>query len=354
MDLETFWFCAIAVLWGGYFVLEGFDFGVGILLPVLPRNERERGVMLETIGPFWDGNEVWLVVAAGATFAAFPSWYATMFSGFYLALLLVLVFLIIRVVSFEWRDKSESPRWRALWLSANTVGSVGAPFVWGVALANLVHGVPLNSSGDFAGDFGSLFSFYTVVTGVAIVLLFAFHGATFLVLRTTGDLCSRAAGTARRLALPAVALTSAVLVWTVAVAVDRNDKDLFPPILPAALGVVAVLLALVFVMRAQSGRAFGMTALAVALVVATIFTSLYPRVLVSAPSFSNSLTISNAASTNYVLKVLTVVVLILLPVVLLYQGWTYYVFRRRLGIDSGPPQPAPALPTTPGTPPTRR
>ena len=152
MTLEIFWFCLIAVLWGGYFVLEGFDFGVGILLPFLPRNAKERDAMLETIGPFWDGNEVWLVVAAGATFAAFPAWYATMFSGFYIALLLLLVLLIVRVVSFEWRTKSESPRWRATWLTANIVGSIGVPFLWAIALANLVHGVPLSSSGDYAGE----------------------------------------------------------------------------------------------------------------------------------------------------------------------------------------------------------
>src|SRR5256886_3519937 len=180
MDLQILWFCLIAVLWSGYFLLEGFDFGVGMLLPFLPRDERERGVMLETIGPVWDGNEVWLVTAGAATFAAFPSWYATMFSGFYIALLLVLFFLIVRVLSFEWRSKSESPRWRTVWLWANAVGSFGASLIWGVGLANLVHGVPINSSGDFAGDFADLFSVYTVVAGVAVVLLFAFHGATFL------------------------------------------------------------------------------------------------------------------------------------------------------------------------------
>src|SRR5262245_52706396 len=151
MDLQTLWFVLIAVLWSGYFLLEGFDFGVGMLLPVLPRGERERQVMFETIGPVWDGNEVWLVVAGGATFAAFPAWYATMFSGFYIALLLVLFCLIVRVVSFEWREKSESPRWRAVWHWANTVGSVGAAFVWGVGLSNLLHGVPIDSSGEFSG-----------------------------------------------------------------------------------------------------------------------------------------------------------------------------------------------------------
>ena len=151
MGLEEFWFILIGVLWSGYFLLEGFDFGVGMLLPVLPRDERERGLMFQSIGPVWDGNEVWLVVAAGATFAVFPAWYATMFSGFYVALLLILVLLIVRVVSFEWRERRESARWRAGWMWANTIGSFGASFLWGVALANLVEGVPLDSSHVFTG-----------------------------------------------------------------------------------------------------------------------------------------------------------------------------------------------------------
>ena len=162
--------------------------------------------MFESIGPVWDGNEVWLVVAAGATFAAFPAWYATMFSGFYLALLLILVLLIVRVVSFEWREKSEDPRWRAVWMWMNTVGSVGASFIWGVALANLLHGVPLTSSHQFSGDFLDLFSAYTVLAGLTVVCLFALHGATYLSLRTDGDLRERAAATARRLSIPAAVL----------------------------------------------------------------------------------------------------------------------------------------------------
>ena len=203
MDLESFWFVLIAVLWAGYFVLEGFDFGVGMLLPFVPRSDEERGTLLKTIGPVWDGNEVWLVVAGGATFAAFPAWYATMFSGFYVALLLILVFLIVRVCSFEWRTKSESPRWRNAWSWANTICSFGAPLVWGIALANLVGGTPIDSDGDFAGSLADLFSPYTVAAGVAVVLLFAFHGATFLTLRTTGELAARAEHAARRLAIPA-------------------------------------------------------------------------------------------------------------------------------------------------------
>jgi cytochrome d ubiquinol oxidase subunit II len=331
MDLETLWFVLIVVLWAGYFVLEGFDFGVGMLLPFVPRDDRERGILLGTIGPVWDGNEVWLVVAGGATFAAFPAWYATMFSGFYVALLLVLFFLIVRVVSFEWRTKSESPRWRATWTWANTVGSAGAALVWGVGLANLVGGVPIDGNGDFAGSLADLFSPYTVTAGVAVVVLFAFHGATFLALRTTDDLHARSQRAARRLALPATLLAAVFLVWTVAVAMDRNDKDLFPPALPAALGIGALALAVWFVLAGRDGRAFTMTALGTVALVATLFTSLYPRVMVSNPSFENSLTVDGAASSHYALVVMSVVALVFVPIVLLYQGWTYYVFRHRLG-----------------------
>jgi cytochrome bd ubiquinol oxidase subunit II len=262
MSLEIFWFCLIAVLWGGYFVLEGFDFGVGMLLGFLPRDERERSTMFQTIGPVWDGNEVWLVVAGGATFAAFPAWYATMFSGFYLALLLVLVLLIVRVVSFEWRERSEDPRWLTTWRWANTVGSIGAPFVWGVALANLVHGVPLDSDGNYSGNILDLFNAYTVLAGLATVALFALHGATFLTLRTTGDLCARAAAVARRLCIPVAILLAGVLAWTVAVGVNRNDKDVFPPVLPAVLGVAALVLTVILVMRRRSGWAFVATVIA--------------------------------------------------------------------------------------------
>jgi cytochrome d ubiquinol oxidase subunit II len=333
MDLQILWFILIAVLWSGYFLLEGFDFGVGMLLPFLPKDERERGAMFETIGPVWDGNEVWLVIAGGATFAAFPAWYGAMFSGFYLALLLVLFFLIIRVVSFEWREKSESPGWRSVWMWANAVGSFGASLIWGVGLANLLYGLPLDSNGDYSGTFWDLFSGYTVLGGVTIVLLFAFHGLTFLTLRTTGDLCERAAAAARRLSVVAALAVAGFLSWTVAVAVDRNDKDVFPPILPAALGIAAVALAVLFVFGRRSGWAFVMTALAAVLWVASIFTSLYPRVMVSSPDFANSLTVDSASSAHYTLAVLSVVAAIFVPLLLLYQGWTYHVFRARVGGD---------------------
>ena len=247
MDLQTLWFVLIAVLWAGYFLLEGFDFGVGMLLPFVPRDDEERSTALRTIGPVWDGNEVWLVVAGGATFAAFPAWYATMFSGFYLALLLILFFLIVRVVSFEWRSKSETPGWRATWTWANTIGSFGASLLWGIGLSSLLYGIPIESDGDFTGNVLDLFSLYTVFAGIAVVALFAFHGATYLTLRTQGDLHERSEAAARTLAIPAAILAAVYLAWTVAVAMDRNEKDLFPPVVPAALGIAALVLAVVFV-----------------------------------------------------------------------------------------------------------
>jgi cytochrome d ubiquinol oxidase subunit II len=330
LTLQLFWFCLIAVLWSGYFVLEGFDFGVGMLAPFIGSSKQDRGVVLETIGPVWDGNEVWLVVAAGATFAAFPVWYATMFSGFYLALLLILVCLILRAVAFEWRDKSDSPRWQRFWFSATVGASFLAPFLWGVALANLLDGVPLNSSGDYTGNLADLFTLYTVFSGLAVVALFAFQGATFLTVRLAGALCERAARLARALAPTAAVAGVGFAAWTVALAVDRNDKSVFPPVLPAVLAAVALLLAVLFVRRGLSAWSFAAASGAAVLLVATLFTSLYPRVIVSRPNFGNSLTVSSAASSHYALAVITVVALVLTPVVLLYQGWTYYVFRARL------------------------
>src|SRR6478736_5409092 len=320
MNLQVFWFVLIVVLWSGYFLLEGFDFGVGMLLPFVPRNEAERGAMFESIGPVWDGNEVWLVVAAGATFAAFPAWYATMFSGFYLALLLILVLLIVRVVSFEWREKRDDPGWRKTWLWANTIGSFGAPFLWGIALANLVHGVPLDSSHEFTGNVLDLFSPYTVVAGLAVVAMFSAHGATYLTLRTLGDLHQRAATAARRLAVPAAILGVGIGVWSVVVAHDRNDRGILPTAVVAALTAVVLILAVACTRAGRSGWAFTATGLAAIGFVATIFTGLYPRVLVSSPTFANSLTITNAASGDYALKVITIVALIFTPLIVLYQG----------------------------------
>jgi cytochrome bd ubiquinol oxidase subunit II len=337
MNLQNLWFVLIVVLWSGYFLLEGFDFGVGMLLPFLPRDDQERGEMFATIGPVWDGNEVWLVTAGGATFAAFPAWYATMFSGLYIALLAVLFFLIIRVISFEWRSKSESPAWRKVWLWANAVGSFGASLIWGIGFANLLYGLPINSSGDFDGTFWDLFNWYTVLGGVAVVAIFAFHGATFLTLRTQNDLLARAGRAAKRLSLAAAVLGAAFLVATVSVAVDRNDKSVFPVVLPAAIGIAALVLAAVLVRMRRQIWAFTMTGLGAIAVVVTIFTGLFPRVMVSSTDFANSLTVSNSASQHYTLAVMTVVALVFIPLVLLYQGWTYHVFRARVGGPGGEP-----------------
>jgi cytochrome d ubiquinol oxidase subunit II len=341
MNLQILWFCLIAFFWSGYFVLEGFDFGVGILLPFLPRDEEERSEMFRSIGPVWDGNEVWLVVAGAATFAAFPSWYGTMFSGFYLALLFVLVLLILRVVSFEWRDKGDKARWRRVWMWANAVGSAGIPLVWGVALADLIYGLPIDSGGDYTGNFWDLFNAYSVLAGVAFVLLFAFHGAGYLALRTSGDLYERARRAARALAVPAIAVGAAFMIWTVVVAVDQNHKDVFPPVLPAVIAIVALLLAGYFAYRGRNGLGFAMTVIATLAAVATLFTGLYPRVMVSSTSFGNSLTVSGTASVHYTLAVMSVVALVLIPVILLYQSWNYYVFRARItGSELSAPVPA--------------
>ena len=218
-----------------------------------------------------------------------------------------------------------------MWLDSIALGSFGGPLIWGIALANLLYGVALDQNGDFTGTFWDLFRPYTVLAGIALVVFFAFHGAVFLTLRTSGDLADRALRTARRLALPAAALAAIFAIWTVIVAVDRNDKSVFPPVLPAVLAIVAAILAVTFVIRNRAGWAFALSGAAVVLLVATLFTSLYPRVMVSNPQFSNSLTIENASSAHYTLVVLTVIALLVTPVVLLYQGWTYHVFRHRLG-----------------------
>src|SRR5436305_10882490 len=262
MSLESFWFVLIGVLWSGYFVLEGFDFGVGMLLPVLPRDERERSLMFQAIGPVWDGNEVWLVVAAGATFAAFPAWYATLFSGFYVALLAILVLLIVRVVSFEWPELHASERWRATWLWANSIGSFGASFLWALTLANLVQGIPLDSSHVFTGGIADLFSPYTVVMGLAVVMLFALHGATYLTLRCSGDLRRRAAATAGRLGPPAAVLAAGGVAWTVVVAHQNNQRAVLPVALPAVLTAALVIAAAVLTGRGRAGWAFAPTGMA--------------------------------------------------------------------------------------------
>ena len=329
--MQTAWFWILFVVWSLYFVTEGFDFGVGMLLPILGRSEEDRRTMIQTIGPVWDGNEVWLVIAGAATFAAFPTWYATMFSGFYVALLLLLVFLITRIVSFEWRGKADSPVWRGFWTWVNAIASLAIPLLWGIALSSLLHGVPVSSAQEYTGTFWDLFTPYTVLAGLAFVLLFALHGAVYLGLRTGGDLRARAEQWAARIALPAVLGGTAFLVWTLVVGNQNNDKGLFPGIVVVILAAAAAVAAVVLIRRRREGPAFVATAATIVLAVATLFTELYPRVMVSSTNFADSLTTTNSSSGHYTLVVISIFTLVLLPIILLYQSWAYHVFRARLG-----------------------
>jgi cytochrome bd ubiquinol oxidase subunit II len=339
MTLADFWFILIAVLWTGYFVLEGFDFGVGILLPVLGRDDTDRRVIINTIGPLWDGNEVWLLTAGGATFAAFPLWYASMFSGFYLALLIILVALIVRGVCFEFRSKVDSPRWRASWDRAIFGGSLVTALLWGVAFANIVRGVPLNAAHVYTGNLLTLLNWYGLLGGLVTVSLFTLHGAIFLGLRTTGELRARARSAALRVAVAAVPLAAAFLAVT-QVQHGRPATDV-----TAAVAAAALLGAAGAAFRGREGWAFAGTAVTLALAVATLFGDLFPRVLPSTTAAANSITIANAASSHYALTVMTWVAVIFTPLVLGYQGWSYWVFRQRLtrsGIPGAPAAPSPA------------
>ena len=336
MTLADFWFILIAILWAGYFVLEGFDFGVGILLPVLGRDDTDRRVMINTIGPVWDGNEVWLLTAGGATFAAFPLWYASMFSGFYLALLLILAALIVRGVCFEFRSKVQSPRWRASWDRAIFAGSALAALLWGVAFANIVRGVPLNAAHVYTGNLLTLLNWYGLLGGLVTLSLFTLPGAIFLGLRTTGELWRRARRAAVLTALAAVPLAAVFLALT-QVSHGKPATDV-----TAALAALALLGGVAAAFRGREGWAFAGTAVTILLAVATLFGDLWPNVLPSSTSPAYSLTVANASSAHYTLVVMSWVAVIFTPVVLAYQGWTYWVFRKRLTSSDIPAaRPAP-------------
>jgi cytochrome bd ubiquinol oxidase subunit II len=325
MDLQTLWFVLIAVLWTGYLILEGFDFGVGTLLPVVGRTEAERGQALRTILPVWDGNEVWLLVAGGATFAAFPEWYATLFSGFYLALTLILVALIVRVMAIEYRNKHDDHMWKRRWDAAIVVSSAAPALLWGVAFANIVGGSPLGDDGQFVGNFLDLLRPYTILGGLTTLLLFCLHGAHFLALRTEGVVRERANRTATRLWFPTVAIVAGFAVWTLA------DAEVVRPLAIAGAAVAAVaLLAVAAMHRARrEAAAFALTTVAIVGAVVLLFATLYPNVMVSSGP-GPDLTIARAASTHLTLQVMTVVAVLMTPIVLLYQGWTYWVFRARI------------------------
>jgi cytochrome d ubiquinol oxidase subunit II len=334
MQLADFWFLLIAVLWIGYFFLEGFDFGVGILLPVLGRTEDDRRVMINTIGPVWDGNEVWLLVAGGATFAAFPEWYATLFSGFYLPLLLILVALIVRGVAFEYRGKRDSQRWRAGWDQAIFWGSLVPAILWGVAFANIVRGVPIDASGTYTGGFFNLLNPYALIGGLVTLGLFVTHGATFLALKTSGSVRDRAHAMVGRAGVLTALVAVVFLGWTL---VDQGKAVTW---ITSVATAAALLTALAFDRARREGWAFIFTGLTIALAVVTLFATLYPDVMPSSTDPAFSLTVTNASSSPYTLKVMTWVAVIMTPIVLMYQSWTFWVFRKRIGVDDLPPEPA--------------
>jgi cytochrome d ubiquinol oxidase subunit II len=326
--LETLWFVLICVLWIGYFVLEGYDFGVGMLVRRLGRDQTERRMVLHSIGPYWDGNEVWLLVAGGATFAAFPHWYATLFSGFYLALFLILVALILRNVGFEFWGKDDRPGWRRAWEWIIVAGSALPAFLWGVGWANIVDGTPIDARHEYTGTLLDLLGPFALAGGVATLLLFLAHGAIFLSLRTTGELSERAQRFARGAVPAATVAVAGFLAWSL-VAQDGRDGIEGAS---AALAVAAVVLALgaSLTVGRRPMLAFGLTSAVIIALFASLFVDLFPYAMVSSTDPAYSLTLADAASTPYTLKVMTVVAVVLVPVVLLYQGWTYWVFRARL------------------------
>ncbi|MBF0587193.1 cytochrome d ubiquinol oxidase subunit II [Prosthecochloris sp. N3] len=336
MELETLqiiWFILVAVLFTGFFFLEGFDYGVGILLPFIAREDRERRAVINTIGPFWDGNEVWLVTAGGAMFAAFPEWYATLFSGFYPALIIMLLALIIRGVAFEFRSKSDNPSWRALWDWSIFAGSAIPALLWGVALANIIRGVPIDADMNYAGGFLTLLNPYALLCGIASLSIFTLHGAVFLTLKTKGKLYDSSMSVAKKAWAPATILSFFFAAYT------YLETDLFarlginPGIVPV-FSVIALASVIFLLKNSSSGWAFAMTGIAIAFSTVTIFLGLFPRVMVSSLNPDWSLTIYNASSSEYTLGIMSIVALIFVPLVLIYQGWTYWVFRQRIGTDS--------------------
>jgi cytochrome d ubiquinol oxidase subunit II len=335
MDLNTLWFILVAVLYIGFFLLEGFDFGVGILLPFLSKDkdpqrvDLKRRVMINTIGPHWDGNEVWLLTAGGATFAAFPEWYATLFSGFYLPLFLLLLALIARGVAFEFRSKDENPRWRHLWDWCIFFGSLLPALLLGVAFGNLVRGVPIDASMNYVGGFFFLLNPYALLAGITAVVIFTLYGAIFLSLKTTGELQEKASRLAGRMWLVTLLALLALLVATY-LATDMLPRlGINPGVVPIT-GMVAILLTGFFLRRHRHGWAFITTAVTIAFSFITLFMIMYPRVMISSLNPAWSLTIYNASSSSYTLTVMTVVAVIFVPVVLVYQGWSYWVFRQRI------------------------
>ncbi|WP_405726390.1 cytochrome d ubiquinol oxidase subunit II [Streptomyces sp. NBC_01537] len=325
MHLHDVWFVLIAVLWTGYFFLEGFDFGIGILTKALARDRLERRVLINTIGPVWDGNEVWLLTAGGATFAAFPDWYATLFSGFYLPLLAILVCLIVRGVAFEYRAKRPEEAWQRRWETAIFWTSLIPAVLWGVAFANIVHGVKIDKAGEYVGGFWDLINVYSVLGGLVTLTLFTFHGAVFASLKTLGDIRVRARRFATGAGAAAAVCALAFLAWT---QIDGGDGK---SLVAAAIAVIALLAAIGANLLGREGWSFAYSGITIVAVVAMLFLTLFPDVMPSSLNPAWSLTVTNASSTPYTLTIMTWCAGIAAPLVMLYQGWTYWVFRKRIG-----------------------
>ncbi len=330
--LQTLWFILIAVLWTGFYFLEGFDFGVGMLLPFLGRKDHERRAIINSIGSVWDGNEVWLITAGGAMFAAFPNWYATMFSGFYLALLLLLVGLILRGVSFEYRSKQASPRWRNTFDWMIAIGSFVPSLLLGTAFANLAQGLPINQDMMYTGNLFTLLNPFGLIGGITTVTVFLLHGANFLTLKLDGHLRERVWAAAKSL-YTAAAIMVVILAISTYIYTDMTSKvGINPGVIPIA-SLVMLLATILFINRRMDGWAFTATSLHIVLTQATFFILMFPRLMVSSTNPAYSLTIYNSSSSQYTLGVMSFVALIFIPIVLAYQGWTYYVFRKRISTD---------------------
>ncbi len=333
MDLNTLWFILIAVLFIGYFFLEGFDYGVGMLVPFMGKTDEERRVLINSIGTFWDGNEVWLLTAGGAMFAAFPNWYATLFSGFYIALILMLLGLIIRGVSFEFRSKDKNPKWRNLWDWTLSIGSFIPALLWGVAVADIWRGVPIDQNMTYVGGFFNLLNPYALLGGLTFTFVFLYHGTLFLNLKLEGDLLGKAKSTALKLWIPTVILFVLFYLYSFAETNLLQAGVLITWIVPLTAAVLLILS--YFMLKGDKpGWAFIFMGLTIALTVVMVFGALYPNVLPSTLNPAYSLTVHNASSSPYTLKVMSIVALIFVPIVLVYQAWTYYIFRQRIGTKS--------------------
>ena len=335
--LQTLWFILIAVLWIGFYFLEGFDFGVGMLLPFLGKRDEERRAIINAIGSTWDGNEVWLLTAGGATFAAFPHWYATMFSGFYLPLFLLLIGLIIRGISFEYRSKDANPAWRNRFDWMIAIGSFLVSLLLGTAFANLVKGVPIDASMNYVSPNGimttiGLLNPFGLIGGLTMVTVFLLHGANFLSLKLDGELRERARAFAKKIYIFA-AIMVVVLAGTTYIYTDILTKiGVNPGIIPI-VSVIALLSSIYFINRKMEGWAFISVSLHIVLTQVAFFTLMFPRVMVSSLNPDWSLTVQNASSSQYTLTVMSIIALIFVPIVLAYQGWTYYMFRKRITAD---------------------